>query len=136
MKRMIGLALAFGLAVMVAGCASSGGGTSAGAAPQAAASGGEAGAPTGANAASGGGYIRNFNLAVKCPGIHWEKTHGWTEAQIIQQEAIDPGDIAACEQWVAAQPKGYVPPPPAGFAPSKKAPAAAPSPGASGGSPS
>jgi hypothetical protein len=131
MKRTIGLALAFGLAVLVAGCASSGGGTTGGtaAAPKAGAA-GEAAAPTGASSASGGGYIRNFNLAVKCPGIHWEKTHGWTEAQIIQQEAIDPGDIAACENWVAAQPKGYVPPPPPGYAPMKKAPASG---GTSGG---
>ncbi len=128
MKRTIGLALALGLAVLVAGCASSGGGATGGAAAPAASTGGATGAPTGASAASGSGYIRNFNLAVKCPGVHWEKTHGWTEAQIIQQEAIEPGDIAACEQWVANQPKGYVPPPPPGYAPpAKTAPSAAPS---------
>ncbi len=119
MKRTICLALASGLALLVAGCASTGGG--------APAPGGGAAAPgtepTGAAAAVSVGSIRNFNLAVKCPGIHWEKTHGWTEAQITQQEAVESSDIVACEQWVASQPKGYVPPPPPGFVPKTGAPA-------------
>jgi len=116
MKRKIGLALASGLALLVAGCASQGGSSSP------AAPGGTAAA---APAVAVPEATRNFNLAVKCPGVHWEKTHGWSAQQIMQQESIDEGDIPACEQWVAAQPKGYVPPPPAGTtASAKPAPAA------------
>lgn len=111
MKRKIGLALATGLALLIAGCSgqstsggSSGGGGGAGAAP-----------PTGAAATT----ARNFNLAVKCPGVHWEKKHGWSDQQIMQQESVEAEDIPACEQWVQAQPKGYVPPPPGGSTPAK-----------------
>jgi hypothetical protein len=57
---------------------------------------------------------------VKCPGVHWEKTHGWSNQQIMQQESLEEDDIPACEQWVQAQPKGYVPPPPGGAAPAKE----------------
>src|ERR1035437_8511318 len=69
MKRKIGFALASGLALLVAGCAnqsSSGGNAAPGSA-----------APTSSTA-------RNFNLSVKCPGVHWEKTHGWSNQQIMQ----------------------------------------------------
>jgi len=107
MKRKIGLALASGLALLVAGCAnqsSSGGNAAPGSA-----------APTSSTS-------RNFNLSVKCPGVHWEKTHGWTNQQIMQQESLDESDIPACEQWVQAQPKGYVPPPPPGTPTAAKAP--------------
>jgi hypothetical protein len=113
MKRKIGLALATGLALLVAGCASqsSSGGASTG-------GGGGAGAN---NPAMGNpsvaGVSKNFNLAVKCPGVHWEKKHGWSDQQIMQQESVEQEDIPACEQWVQAQPKGYVPPPPGGGAP-------------------
>ena len=107
MKRKIGFALATGLALLIAGCSSqsSSGGSSTG-------GGGAAGAPapTGAAATT----ARNFNLAVKCPGVHWEKSHGWSDQQIMQQESLEADDIPACEQWVQAQPKGYVPPPPGG----------------------
>ncbi|MFZ2062361.1 MAG: hypothetical protein WAU82_15220 [Candidatus Binatus sp.] len=106
MKRTIGLVLATGLALLIAGCSTestsggnSGGGGGATAAP-----------PTGAAATT----ARNFNLAVKCPGVHWEKKHGWSDQQIMQQESVEAEDIPACEQWVQAQPKGYVPPPPGG----------------------
>jgi hypothetical protein len=105
MKRKIGLALATGLALLIAGCSgqsSSGGSTG----------GGAAGAPAGNTAAVS--TARNFNLAVKCPGVHWEKKHGWSDQQIMQQESLEADDIPACEQWVQAQPKGYVPPPPGG----------------------
>src|SRR6202167_5182414 len=101
MKRKIGLAMATGLALLVAGCAgqsTSGGGGSAAPAPPAAVT----------------STSRNFNLAVKCPGVHWEKTHGWSNEQIMEQESLEADDIPACEQWVQAQPKGYVPPPPGG----------------------
>ena len=62
MKRKIGLALATGLALLIAGCASE------------STSGGSAGGST-APAASPAvaSTARNFNLAVKCPGVHWEK---------------------------------------------------------------
>ena len=116
MKRKIGLALATGLALLVAGCASQGGGGSAG-------GGGPAAAPPAAVSST----ARNFNLAVKCPGVHWEKTHGWSDQQIMQQESLEADDIPACEQWVQAQPKGYVPPPPAG-AVAATAPSGAPTP--------
>ena len=119
MKRKIGLALAAGLALLVAGCASQGG------------AGGEkfpAGpGQTGSEATRTSGEsstARNFNLAVKCPGVHWEKAHGWSNQQIMQQESIEEQDIPACEQWVQAQPKGYVPPPPPGTPMAAKAPAA------------
>lgn len=118
MKGKIGLALASGLALLVAGCASQGGG-------------GEK-FPSGPGETSSAAVrtdvptaTRNFNLAVKCPGVHWEKKHGWSDAQIMQQESVDEGDIPACEQWVAAQPKGYVPPPPPGTTASATAPAPA-----------
>jgi hypothetical protein len=124
MKRKIGLALATGLALLVAGCSSQSGGSSGGGG-----GGSSAPAPTGAAAST----ARNFNLAVKCPGVHWEKTHGWSNEQIEQQESLEADDIPACEQWVQAQPKGYVPPPPGGAmaakgstAPAGGAPAPAP----------
>jgi hypothetical protein len=119
MKLKIGFALAAGLALCVAGCASQGGTTSSGTSVA------NAGAPGGAPAQgeSVSQTSKNFNLAVKCPGVHWEKTHGWSDAQIMQQESIEQEDIPACEQWVQAQPKGYVPPPPPGTAPAKGAPA-------------
>ena len=124
MKRKIGLALATGLALLIAGCASqsSSGGSGGG-------GGSSTPPPTGAAATT----ARNFNLAVKCPGVHWEKVHGWSNAQIMQQESVEEEDIPACEQWVQAQPKGYVPPPPGGTvaekgstAPAGAAPAPAP----------
>jgi hypothetical protein len=111
MKRKIGLALAAGLAMLVAGCANQGGGEKFPAGP----------GQTGSDATRGGESTtsRNFNLAVKCPGVHWEKTHGWSNQQIMQQESLEEQDIPACEQWVQAQPKGYVPPPPPGTVPAK-----------------
>jgi len=122
MKRKIGLALATGLALLIAGCSSqsTSGGSTGGSST---AGGSTAGAPpvTGAAATT----ARNFNLAVKCPGVHWEKTHGWSNSQIMQQESLEEDDIPACEQWVQAQPKGYVPPPPGGAVAAK-----APTPGA------
>ena len=121
MKRKIGLALATGLALLIAGCASQGSSGGGGGAPGKESS---APAPTGAAAST----ARNFNLAVKCPGVHWEKTHGWSNQQIMQQESLEEDDIPACEQWVQAQPKGYVPPPPGGAVAEKgsTAPAGAP----------
>ncbi len=126
MRRTIGLLLASGLAMLVAGCASTGGG---------------GGTTAGATAATGGGTaaptesMRNFNLRVKCPGVHTLKLHGWTDQQIQAQLSVEPDDIAACEKWVAEQPKGYVPPPPAGVTPKRvQLPAAQAAPAASNGS--
>src|SRR5487761_1014665 len=127
MRRTIGMFAAGGLAVMfAAGCASTGGG-------------GSAGTSTGGAAASGAGQqtasadssrvSRDFNLRVKCPGVHEEKIHGWTDQQIMAQESVAEEDIPACMAWVAAQPKGFVPPPPAGYAP-KAAPNLGNTPGA------
>jgi hypothetical protein len=126
MKRKIGLALATGLALLIAGCSSQSTGGGGGGA------GGAAGTPAGNPAVAS--TARNFNLAVKCPGVHWEKKHGWSDQQIMQQESLEAEDIPACEQWVQAQPKGYVPPPPGGgsvaekgsTAPAGSAPAPAP----------
>src|SRR6266851_933452 len=99
MRRKIGLALASGLALLVAGCANQGGGEKFPSGP----------GQTGSEAVRSNvpAPARNFNLAVKCPGVHWEKTHGWSNQQIMQQESLEADDIPACEQWVQAQPKGY-----------------------------
>lgn len=122
MKITIGLALASGLFLMVAGCATGGAGGAAPSGTTAGAAGGGGGGPV----ASVGGEIRNFNLEVKCPGVHFLKTHGKSDQQIIQQLQVDESDIARCEAWAATQPKGYVPPPPAGYTPSKTQPATGP----------
>ena len=108
MKRTIGFALASGLAILVAGCAGTSGGSGA-----PAASGGDAaaGASNAQTAAANG--VRDFNLQVKCPGIHLEKTKlKWDDNKIMEHENVTPDEIASCEAFTAAQPKGYVPPPP------------------------
>ena len=108
MIRKTGFALAAGLALLVAGCAgqgsSSGGSTTSGGQSQTMAPG----------SSSVGQTSKNFNLAVKCPGVHYLKKKGLSNQQIMQQESVEEEDIPACEQWVQAQPKGYVPPPPGG----------------------
>ena len=113
MRRTIELLLfSAGLAFLLAGCANQGGGAA------------SAGAPAGGEAAQGGTAaasasdtsMRDFNLRVKCPGVHELKQHGWSDAQIVQQLSVSQEDIPACEQWVRSQPKGYVPPPPPGTA--------------------
>ena len=103
MKRIIGFALATGLALLVAGCASENGGAGAG------------GAAAGGTAQAQPAAARNFNLAVKCPGVHYLHKKGWTDQQIMEQESLtEAADIPACEEWVAHQPKGYVPAAPPG----------------------
>ena len=114
MKTTIGLALASGLFVIVAGCATGGGGAK------------TATTAGGATVASAGGEIRNFNLEVKCPGVHYLKTHGKSDADIMQQLQMEQSDIDTCEAWAAAQPKGYVPPPPPGVAVAQPQPGTAP----------
>ena len=110
MRRTFELLLfSAGLAFLVAGCANQSG---------------SAGAPAGGQAAQGGtatanaseASMRDFNLRVKCPGVHELKQHGWSDQQIIQQLGVSQEDIPACESWVQSQPKGYVPPPPPGTA--------------------
>jgi hypothetical protein len=131
MKLMIGLTLATGLAMLVAGCSGQGGNGSFPSGPGDTSS---TATRTAVPAAT-----RNFNLAVRCPGVHWEKAHGWPDTQIMQQQSVEKDEITACEQWAAAQPKGYVPPPPPGVPPAPGAakaapsPAGAPSPAAAGG---
>jgi hypothetical protein len=113
MKRTIGLALASGLAFLVAGCAA-GGGSGTGASGGGEASAGAGGAQT-ASASTPG--MRDFNLQVKCPGIHLEKTKlKWDDNKIMSHENVTPDEIASCEAFTASQPKGYVPPPPTGAA--------------------
>jgi hypothetical protein len=116
MKSTIGLALASGLFLMVAGCATSGGGGAAG---------GAAAAGAGAGSVASAGQIRNFNLAVKCPGVHYLKSHKKTDAEIMEQLQIGQDEISACDAWQASQPKGYVPPPPPGVALSAPVPGGA-----------
>jgi len=131
MRRTIGLLLATtGLAFMVAGCASTSGG-GAGTMPAATTTASQAGQQTASVGTSA--IDKDFKLRVKCPGIHEEKAHGWSDQQIMAQESVDEADIPACVSWVENQPKGYVPPPPAGFVP--KVPAAKGAAGASGSAP-
>ncbi|HUO04098.1 MAG TPA: hypothetical protein VMU16_02765 [Candidatus Binataceae bacterium] len=121
MKRLIGLTLAAGLVICLAGCAAEEGGAGG------AAAGGEAVPDT----------ARNFNLAVKCPGIHWQKSHGWSNEKIMEHESVDEGDIDACEKWEKAQEKGYVPAAAGGgAAPAAGAPAPAAAAPAGGAAPS
>jgi hypothetical protein len=115
MKRTIGFALASGLALLVAGCAQTGGGAGA------PAGGGEGSAPAasagGAQTAAASSAVRDFNLQVKCPGIHLEKTKlKWDDDKIMSHENVTTEEIASCEAFTAAQPKGYVPPAPGGTA--------------------
>src|SRR5882672_5741922 len=109
MKSMIGLTLATGLALLVAGCSGQGG---TGSFPS-----GKGDTSSEATRSGVPAATRNFNLAVRCPGVHWEKSHGWPDSQIMQQQSVEQSEIQACEEWVKAQPKGYVPPPPPGVAP-------------------
>ena len=110
MRRTIELLLFSAGLAFLAGCANQ--------------SGGGASAPAGGQAAQGGtaapatseSSMRDFNLRVKCPGVHELKQHGWSDAQIVQQLSVAQEDIPACESWVQSQPKGYVPPPPPGTA--------------------
>ncbi|HLI81551.1 MAG TPA: hypothetical protein VKV03_16300 [Candidatus Binataceae bacterium] len=111
MKRTIGFALASGLAFLVAGCAAGGGGGTGASTGGEAAGGGASGTQTAATASG----VRDFNLQVKCPGIHLEKTKlKWDDEKIMSHENVTPDEIASCEAFTAAQPKGYVPPPPGG----------------------
>jgi hypothetical protein len=128
MKRTIGFALASGLAFLVAGCAAGGGGAGTGAS-----AGGEASAPAaggGTQTAAAATGMRDFNLQVKCPGIHLEKTKlKWDDEKIMSHENVTPEEIASCEAFTASQPKGYVPAPPGGTTAAMVGNATGPGPG-------
>jgi hypothetical protein len=124
MRRTIELLLFSAGLAFLAGCANQGGGTASASAP---AGGQEAQGGTSAASAGGGESMRDFNLRVKCPGVHELKMHGWSDQQIVQQLSVSQDDIPACEAWVRAQPKGYVPPPPPGTT-AAAAPKAVPTP--------
>jgi hypothetical protein len=114
MKSAIATLLACGLAVLAVGCA--GAGDRGGIAPSS-----QAQSPTpagGRSAISPTAYeIRDFNLRVKCPGIHLAKTElKWSERRIMAHYQVTEDQIARCEAWEAAQPKGYIPIPPSGAA--------------------
>jgi hypothetical protein len=110
MNRTIGFALASGLAFLVAGCAAGGGGSSGGAP-----AGGSSSVEAAKQQAAASSGVRDFNLQVKCPGIHLEKSKlKWDDDKIMSHENVTPEEIANCEAFTAAQPKGYVPPAPGG----------------------
>jgi len=113
MKRSIGFALASGLALLVAGCAAGGGGG--GTSASTGAEGSQAAEAQAKQTAANSSGVRDFNLQVKCPGIHLEKTKlKWDDEKIMSHENVTAEEIASCEAFTAAQPKGYVPPPPGG----------------------
>jgi hypothetical protein len=37
-----------------------------------------------------------LEMKSKCPGVEWEKAHGWTDQKIMQEESLDESDILAC----------------------------------------
>jgi hypothetical protein len=104
LKNQTRLALAVALTVGIAGCSSVSSTPNSAAAEFATDSAAENTTP-------------NLDFATKCPAVHYEKLQAWTDVQIMQQEIIHEGDIPACEQWIAKQPAGYVPPMPAALVP-------------------
>ena len=95
MKNQTRFALAVALTLVIAGCSSTK-------------------TETGSSAEN---TTPNLDFAAKCPGVHYEKLQAWTDIQIMQQEKIKEGDIPVCEQWIAKQPPGYVPPVPKALVP-------------------
>jgi hypothetical protein len=102
LKNSIALSLCASLLFILAGCSSNAGNSS---------------APGAASDSTAEARTPNLDFAKECPGVHYEKLQGWTDAQIIQQKNIREGDIAACQQWIAAQPPGYTPPMPRAYVP-------------------
>ncbi len=106
MKSVIGVGLACGFALLAAGCAVS---------PRTRST-QPAVAPS--STPSDAVDIRDFNLRVKCPGIHLAKTSlKWSDEHIMSHYDVTANEIERCEAWQAAQPRGYVPSPVAGFTP-------------------
>ncbi len=121
MKRTIGFALASGLAFLVTGCAGMGGSSGGGGASGAGGAGGSASAG-GSQTASNNAAVRDFNLQVKCPGIHLEKNKlKWDNDKIETHENVTEDEINQCESFTASQPKGYIPNAPGGAAPGPQA---------------
>jgi hypothetical protein len=102
LKNIIGLALSLALMLVVASCSSTAQNTN------------PAGAATDSAAEN---TTPNLDFAAKCPGVHYAKLQAWTDTQVMQQENIKQGDIPACQQWIASQPAGYVPPTPSWLVP-------------------
>jgi len=113
MKTRVGLALASGLLFAVAGCAATGGG---GAAAPSTGPMVETGQTIKVTSRSYAPVTRQFNVAVKCPGVAYLKKKGWTDQEIMQQLQLMQEQVGACQAWVDERPKGYVPPPPPGTA--------------------
>src|SRR5260370_10905065 len=109
MKRTLELALASGLALVIAGC-SSGSSSTSGSAGGAESS----GQPGQRSLASRVEPVR-FDLAVRCPGVHYLVTKGKSKDEIQGQLQVTDDQINECEKYVASQPKGIVPPPPPGY---------------------
>jgi hypothetical protein len=103
LKNQTRLALAGALMLMIAGCSSTSTENSA--------------APGFATDSAAEHTTPNLDFAAKCPAVHYEKLQAWTDVQIMQQEKIKEGDIPVCEQWIARQPPGYVPPMPKALVP-------------------
>lgn len=112
MRRAASLILAIGVAFSLAGCATGrqlGTAASSGVTRSRASS----AKSSAKSSAPSTDVIKDFDLRVKCPGIHLEKTClGWSEAKIMKHENVTRDQIARCEAWTYAQPKGYVPDPP------------------------
>ena len=108
MKRTLELALASGLALMIAGCSSGSSSSSSGASAD------SSGQPASGSLASRVEPVR-FNLAVRCPGVHYLVTKGKSKDEIMGQLQVTDDQIQECEKYVASQPKGFVPPPPPGY---------------------
>jgi hypothetical protein len=103
LKNQTRLALAAALMLVVAGCSS--------------VSTPNPSAPGYATDSAAENTTPNLDFAKKCPAVHYEKLQAWTDDQVMQQEKIKEGDIPVCEQWIAKQPPGYVPPVPAALVP-------------------
>jgi hypothetical protein len=103
LKNQTRLALAAALMLVIAGCSSTSTENSA--------------APGVATDSAAENTTPNLDFAAKCPAAHYEKLQAWTDVQIMQQEKIKEGDIPVCEQWIAKQPAGYVPPMPPALVP-------------------
>jgi hypothetical protein len=102
-KNLTRLALVTALTLVIAGCSSTKTENSA--------------APGIATDSAAENTTLNLDFAAKCPGVHYEKLQAWTDVQVMQQEKIKEGDIPVCEQWIAKQPPGYVPPIPKALVP-------------------
>ena len=100
MKNTFGLTLSLALMFVIAGCSST-----------------NPNVPGAATDSAAENTTPNLDMAAKCPGVHYAKLQGWTDDQVMQQEKIKEGDIAACQHWIAQQPSTYTPPVPSWLPP-------------------